>query len=108
MRISLRRMLGLAHTMVNDAIAAYVNRDSAAAREIIDRDDEVDDLYLQIFREMLKRMIDDPQSISLAMDLILIARYVERIADQATNISEEVVYLVEAEPIRHQREDDSA
>ncbi len=104
--IDLPRMLGLAHAMVSDAIAAYVNRDSTAAREIIDRDDEVDKLYWQIFRELLTFMIEDPQNISRSIDLILIARFVERIADQATNISEEVVYLVEAEMISHQRATD--
>ena len=104
--LDLPRMLGLAHAMVSDAIAAYVNRDSTAAREIIDRDDEVDKLYWQIFRELLTFMIEDPQSISRSIDLILIARFIERIADQATNISEEVVYLVEAEMISHQRDPD--
>jgi phosphate transport system protein len=103
--IDIPRMLGLAHAMVSDSIAAYVNRDSESAREIIARDDEVDELYWQIFRELLTFMIEDPQNISRAIDLLLIARFVERIADQATNICEEVVYLVEAEPIRHQRED---
>lgn len=103
--IDLPRMLGLAHAMVNDAIEAYVNRDSMAAREIIRRDDEVDDLYWQVFRELLTFMIEDPQNISRAIDLILVARFIERIADQATNICEEVVYLVEGEPIRHQQND---
>ena len=99
--IDLPRMLGLAHAMVSDAIAAYVARDGKAARDVIRRDDEVDALYLQIFRELLTYMIEDPTTISRAIDLILIARYAERIADQATNIAEEVVYLVEARPIRH-------
>jgi phosphate transport system protein len=99
--IDLPRMLGLAHAMVSDAIAAYVARDGKAARDVIRRDDEVDALYLQIFRELLTYMIEDPKTISRAIDLIFIARYAERIADQATNIAEEVVYLVEARPIRH-------
>jgi phosphate transport system protein len=99
--IDLPRMLGLAHAMVTDAIAAYVARDAKAARAVILRDDEVDDLYMQIFRALLTYMIEDPKTISRAIDLILVARYVERIADQATNIAEEVVYLVEAKPIRH-------
>lgn len=103
--IDLPRMLGLAHAMVTDAIAAYVDRDPKAAREIISRDDEVDDLYWQVFRELLTFMIEDPENISRAIDLILVARFIERIADQATNICEEVVYLVEAEPIRHTREE---
>jgi phosphate transport system protein len=99
--IDLPRMLGLAHAMVSDSIAAYVTRDARAARQIIRRDDEVDSLYMQIFRELLTYMIEDPKTISRAIDLILVARFIERIADQATNIAEEVVYLVEARPIRH-------
>ena len=99
--IDLPRMLGLAHAMVSDSIAAYVARDAKAARQIIRRDDEVDSLYMQIFRELLTYMIEDPKTISRAIDLILVARFIERIADQATNIAEEVVYLVEARPIRH-------
>ncbi len=65
----------------------------------------MDELYWQLFRELLTFMIENPENISRAIDLILVARFIERIADQATNISEEVVYLVEAEPIRHQQED---
>jgi phosphate transport system protein len=99
--VDLPRMLGLAHAMVSDSIAAYVARDAKAAREVIARDDEVDALYFQIFRVLLTYMIEDPKTISRAIDLILVARFIERIADQATNIAEEVVYLVEAKPIRH-------
>ena len=99
--VDLPRMIGLAHAMVTDAIGAYVARDAQTARDVILRDDEVDALYLQIFRVLLTYMIEDPTKISRAIDLILVARYVERIADQATNIAEEVVYLVEAKPIRH-------
>ncbi len=99
--VDLPRMLGLAHAMVSDAIASYVARDAKAARQVILRDDEVDSLYLQIFRVLLTYMIEDPKTISRAIDLILVARFIERIADQATNIAEEVVYLAEAKPIRH-------
>jgi phosphate transport system protein len=102
----LPRMLGLAQAMVNDAIAAYVARDAATARDVIRRDDEVDNLYWSIFRELIKYMVDDSESIKRAIDLILIARFIERIADQATNISEEVVYLVDAQPIRHVDEEE--
>ncbi len=100
--IDLPRMLQLARAMVSDAIAAYVGRDPAAAREIIRRDDEIDQFYLQIFRELITFMMEDPRTITRAIDLIFIARFAERIADQATNICEEVVYLVEGTPIRHQ------
>jgi phosphate transport system protein len=95
------RLLGLSRAMVTDAIAAYVARDAVAAREVIDRDDEVDELYWTLFHEMLETMIDDGASIERGLSLILIARYAERIADQATNIGEEIVYLVEGKPIRH-------
>jgi len=97
----LTRMLALASAMVSDAIAAYVARDASAARAVIRRDDEVDELYWSIFRGLIQLMADDSKSITQAIDLILIARFIERIADQATNIAEEVVYLVEAHPIRH-------
>jgi phosphate transport system protein len=99
--VDLPRIINLAHAMVTDAIAAYVTRDAIKARAIVERDDDVDDLYMEIFHQLLKFMIDDPQIISRAIQLILVARFAERIADQATNIAEEVVYLVEAEPIRH-------
>ena len=102
----LLRMLGQAQAMFNDAIAAYVARDADAAREIIRRDDQVDKLYWSIFHDLIDLMVNEPSIISRATDMILVARFVERIADQATNISEEVVYLVEAEPIRHVDEED--
>ena len=102
--IDLPRMLALAHSMVSDAIAAYVDRDADAAREVIARDDEVDTLNWQLFRELLTFMIENPENISRAIDLILVARFIERIGDQAENICEEVVYLVKARPIRHQRQ----
>ncbi len=100
--IDLPRMLSLALAMVSDAIAAYVARDAERSREIVRRDDEVDALYFQIFRELLTYMMEDPTTIPRAINLILVARFAERVADQATNIAEEVVYLVEGDPIRHQ------
>jgi phosphate transport system protein len=103
--IDIPRMLNLARAMVSDAIEAYVRRDSELARAIISRDDEADQLYVQILRELISFMIEDPEIISRAIGLIFVARYAERIADQATNIAEEVVYLVEGEPIRHQAEE---
>jgi len=99
--IDLPRMLAVARAMVSDAIASYVARDAIAARAVIRRDDEVDGLYWQIFRELLTFMIENPATITQSISLILVARFAERIADQATNIAEEVVYLVEGRPIRH-------
>lgn len=100
--IDLPRMLNLCRAMVSDAISAYVQRDSQKAREIIARDDEIDALYVQILRELITFMVDDSQTISRAIALIFVARYAERIGDQATNIAEEIVYLEEGTPIRHQ------
>lgn len=104
----LLRMLGLASAMVSDAISAYIERDADVARGIIRQDDEVDELNWSIFREMIQLMVEDREIIKRAIDTILVARFIERIADQATNISEEVVYLVEAHPIRHVDEDEWA
>jgi phosphate transport system protein len=97
----LPRMLALARAMVSDAIASYVARDAEQARQVIERDDEVDELYWKVFRELLQAMSSDPATIRQSISHILVARFAERIADQATNIGEEVVYLVEGQPIRH-------
>jgi phosphate transport system protein len=97
----LPRMLALARAMVSDAIASYVARDAGRARAVIERDDDVDELYWKVFRRMLDTMAENPETISQSISHILVARFAERIADQATNIGEEVVYLVEGQPIRH-------
>jgi phosphate transport system protein len=97
----LPRMLALARAMVSDAIASYVARDAIKARQVIERDDDVDELYWKVFRQMLETMAANPETISQSISHILVARFAERIADQATNIGEEVVYLVEGQPIRH-------
>lgn len=106
--IDLPRMLNLTRAMVSDAISAYVHRDPESARAVIERDDEIDGLYVQILRELITFMIDDPQTISRAIALIFVARFAERIGDQATNIAEEVVYLAEGKPIRHQSINDQS
>jgi phosphate transport system protein len=99
--LDLPRMLALARAMVSDAIAAYVARDADRAREVIERDDEVDQYYWTIFRDLVDAMTEDPSAVTRSISLIFVARFAERIADQATNIGEEVVYLVEGQPIRH-------
>jgi phosphate transport system protein len=95
------RMLALARAMVTDAIESYVARDAEGARGVIDRDDEVDAIYWETFHSLIGEMVEDPESVTARLNLILVARFAERIADQATNIAEEVVYLVEGRPIRH-------
>lgn len=99
--IDIPRMASLAQNMVNDSLSAFVNRDEKLARDVCQRDDEVDDLNDQIFRELLTYMIQDPSTINRAVDLILVGRHLERIADHATNIGEDVIYYVKGKTIKH-------
>jgi phosphate transport system protein len=99
--IDLPRMAEKARAMVRDSLDAYVRRDAELARAVCGRDDEVDDLNRQVFRELLTYMIENPANISRALALSMIGRYLERIADHATNISEMVIYLVKGKDIRH-------
>ena len=99
--IDIPRMADLAQNMVKDSIEAFINRDDRLARNVCERDDEVDDLNNQIFRELLTYMMEDPSTIKRAVDLILVARHLERMADHATNISEDVIYFVKGKSIKH-------
>ncbi|MGD8540625.1 MAG: phosphate signaling complex protein PhoU, partial [Candidatus Aminicenantes bacterium] len=99
--IDIPRMAGLAQDMVRDSITAFVNKDANLAADVCKRDDEVDNLNDQIFRELLTYMMQDPKNIERALDLILVGRHLERIADHATNISEDVIYLVKGKSIKH-------
>lgn len=99
--IDLPRMAGIASQMVKESLDAFVGNDSKRAKRVCERDDEVDNLNDQIFRELITYMIQDPANIKRAVDLILVARHLERIADHATNISEGVYYIVEGKTIKH-------
>ena len=99
--IDIPRMANLAQNMVKDAINAFINRDDRLARSVCERDDEVDNLNDQIFRELLTYMMQDPSTIRRAVDLILVGRHLERIADHATNIGEDVIYYVKGKTIKH-------
>jgi len=99
--IDIPRMGNLARTMVAESIDAFVKDDAILARKVLGDDDFVDDLMEQLFRELLSFMIEDPHTISRAIRLSFIAKYLERMADHATNIAELVVYLVEGKIIRH-------
>jgi phosphate transport system protein len=99
--IDIPRMGNLARAMVKESIDAFVKDDSALARKVLANDDLVDDLMEQVFRELLSFMIEDPHTITRAIRLSFIAKYLERIADHSTNIAELVVYLVEGKIIRH-------
>jgi phosphate transport system protein len=98
--IDIPRMTGVVQEMVRYSLDAFVQRDPELARDVIDRDDEVDNLRDQIFRELLTYMMGDATTIPRAIDLILISRNLERIADHATNIAEDVIYIVRGEDVR--------
>jgi phosphate transport system protein len=99
--IDLPRLSEITRAMVRDSLDSFVHRDSAAALAVCRRDDEVDGLYKQLFRELLTFMIESPQNVSRALHLLLIARNLERIADHATNVAEDVIFFVEGRDIRH-------
>ena len=99
--IDLPRLSQLVQDMVRKSLDAFVRRDTALATEVLGSDDAVDGLYKQIFRELLTYMIEDPKTVSRALHLLLIARNMERIADHATNIAEDVIYYVEGRDVRH-------
>jgi phosphate transport system protein len=101
--IDLPRMAALSQEMTRDALDAFVRKDVELARNVLRRDDVVDDLKDQIFRELLTYMMADPGTIERALALILISRNLERVADHATNIAEDVIFLVEAKDVRHHR-----
>lgn len=87
--------------MVRRAVDAFVSHDAALARAVIQNDDTVDELYGQIYRELLRIMLADPLCIERASHLILVIKNWERIADQATNIAEEVLYILEGRSAKH-------
>jgi phosphate transport system protein len=88
-------MADIASEMLKESLEAFKHRDAEQARAIIDRDDEVDALYDQVYRELLTDTLSDPRDIERATHLIWVAHNLERIADRVTNICERVVYLVE-------------
>lgn len=103
--IDIPRMAELAQKMVRDVLNAFVNKDAELAREVCRRDDEVDSLNDQVFRELLTYMMQDQKNITRAVDLMLVGRYLERIADHSTNIGEDVVYFVKGKTIKHHIEE---
>jgi phosphate transport system protein len=99
--VDIPRMANLATGMLHDALDAFVRSDAEIARRLCRRDDDVDNLNHQLFRELLSYMIESPPTITRAMELILVARNLERVADLATNVAEEVVFIAEARIIKH-------
>ncbi len=99
--IDIPKVAEITQSMVRDVLDAFVNRDSRLARSVCERDDRVDGLNDQIFREILTYMISDPQTITRAVHLMIVCRCLERIADHATNIAEDVIFLVDGRVIKH-------
>jgi phosphate transport system protein len=99
--IDIPKMADIAQAMLRDALDSYVKRDMALARQVLHQDDSLDALKTQIFRELLSFMLKDPSTIEAALDLILVSRHLERIGDHATNIAEDVIFMVSARDVRH-------
>jgi len=99
--IDIPTMGTIAQTMLRDALDAYVRRDTALAHAVLNADDQLDALKTQVFRDLLTYMLKDPITVEPALDLILISRHLERIGDHATNIAEDVIFMVSAQDVRH-------
>ncbi len=99
--VDIPRMAELAETMLHDALDAFVTRDVARAQAVLDRDDGLDELKDQVFRELLTYMLGEPRTIEPGLDLILVSRHLERVGDHATNIAEDVIFIVAARDVRH-------
>jgi len=98
--VDIPRMSAMAQNMLKDSLMAYINLDITLAEQVCADDDAVDDLYSQMFRELLTYMMEDPTTIKQATQLLFVARYLERVADHATNIAEWVIYLATGQRMR--------
>jgi phosphate transport system protein len=98
--VDIPRMARMAQKMLKDSLEAYITLDIGLAEQVCSNDDEVDNIYSQVFRELLTYMMEDPKTITQATQLIFVARYLERIADHATNIAEWTIYLVTGQRLR--------
>ena len=99
--IDIPTMGTIAQTMLRDALDAYVRRDITLAHAVLNADDQLDALKTQVFRDLLTYMLKDPATVEPALDLILVSRHLERIGDHATNIAEDVIFMVSAQDVRH-------
>jgi phosphate transport system protein len=103
--IDIPRLADLVQKMVQDSLDSFIKLDVKLARSVLTRDDQIDDLCNQIFRELLTFMISDTSTIPRALQLFLVSRHLERIGDHSTNIAENVIYLVQGKDIRHHIEE---
>jgi phosphate transport system protein len=99
--IDIPSMGQIAQAMLRDALDSYVKRDTVLAHQVLNEDDRLDGLKTQVFRELLTYMLQDPATIEAGLDLILVSRHLERIGDHATNIAEDVIFMVSALDVRH-------
>lgn len=99
--IDIPRMASAASGMVGKALDAFVKRDPNLAREVLQADQAVDDLNVQLFRELLTYMIEEPKNVSRALRITFIAKYLERVADHGTNIAQMVIFMCEGRDVRH-------
>jgi phosphate transport system protein len=103
--VDIPKMAEIAQDMLRDALDAYVRHDMTLAQEVLNQDDELDALKTDVFRELLTHMVRDPATIEPSLDLLLISRHLERIGDHATNIAEDVIFMVSAKDVRHHQEE---
>jgi phosphate transport system protein len=99
--VDIPQMGDIAQAMLRDALDSFVRRDVRLAQQVLNEDDRLDSLKTQVFRELLTYMLDDPATVEPALDLILVSRHLERIGDHATNIAEDVIFIVSARDVRH-------
>lgn len=100
-QVDLPKMADWARAMLRDSLDAFVREDTELALQVCQRDDVIDNLTAQLFQELLSHMMQDPQSVTRAVRVLFLAKYLERIADHATNIGEMVIYMVKGKSIRH-------
>jgi phosphate transport system protein len=99
--IDIPQMANIAQAMLRDALDAYVRRDTSLAQHVLNEDDKLDSLKTQVFRDLLTYMLRDPLTVEPSLDLILVSRHLERIGDHATNVAEDVIFMVSAVDVRH-------
>ena len=99
--IDIPQMGDIAQAMLRDALDAYVKQDSELATKVLNEDDRLDSLKAQVFRDLLTHMLQNQSTVEPSLDLILVSRHLERIGDHATNIAEDVIFMVSALDVRH-------
>ena len=99
--IDIPQMGDIAQTMLRDALDAFVKRDTTLAHHVLNEDDRLDALKTQVFRDLLTYMLKDQGTVEPSLDLILVSRHLERIGDHATNVAEDVIFMVSALDVRH-------